>query len=633
MFALRFDFASVVRLVGLLALLAAPASATEPTVSKGHRILLERGLQLQGMVANHDLFHLDTFLAAEYTTAHWIWSSSNAWLGNPPGIPWARWIGSEADMPFSPADLPYADTLVALQLSDEQNLNDPAVRANMAVWYANVRDRFPNVILYCNSYGGQLTNPSLADFIQTSRPDMLSFDTYPFGPDRPAYGSPTNLYGDMQRYRKFALANGLPYAMYTQTFHDYITRNPSESELRLNYFAGVAFGYTYFNTFTYNTGATSLFDGPGDTNPTPTYYQLAEIHRRLRRLGPTLTRLVNTDARFINGKHLDGGTPVANPTPIDVLNWTFNVNDPYLRGWVITNLGTTNDGQPGDVWLSWFKPLHECFDGPDHDNEIYLMVTNGLTDRNGSAADCRQQIKLNFLFGTAGITSLQRLNQQTGTVEVMELVLLPNTGGRRQLVFEFDGGTAELFKFNTGAPFVGVPDAEPPGTVTAFSAAPGHERVTLRWTNPTDYDFTGTLIRRKAGGVPEHDADGEFVVDRFGLPGTSDSFTDTTVAGGVTYGYAAFSHDRGPHYAAAVNATSTPRARGDMDFNDDDDVDLLDFATFVFCLNGPNRAMPVPACFVADANDDGDVDLSDFSAFAACFNGYNRPPACVTRGS
>ena len=121
-----------------------------------------------------------------------------------------------------------------VQLGDEQNLNDPTIRANTAARFANIRDDFPDTILYCNSYGGQLTNENLGLFIQTSQPDMLSFDTYVLRTDVPLVGGSLRpLYGDMQRYRKWALGFGLPYAMYSQTYHstgDY-RRDPSVGKL------------------------------------------------------------------------------------------------------------------------------------------------------------------------------------------------------------------------------------------------------------------------------------------------------------------------------------------------------------------------------------------------------------------
>lgn len=75
-------------------------------------------------------------------------------------------------------------------------------------------------------------------------------------------------------------------------------------------------------------------------------------------------------------------------------------------------------------------------------------------------------------------------------------------------------------------------------------------------------------------------------------------------------------------------AQADPLSAWSSDFDDDGDVDLIDFDLFVTCFNGPNRPPPVAGCDGPDLDADADVDLSDFSAFAACFNGFNRPPAC-----
>jgi|GEM_PF-2054257 len=435
-------------------------------LDKGHQILLKRGIQSFALVDKNSTFNLTTCMNANFTGVCWLWSSNISLLGSPPGVPWDRWVVDEADMPYIGDEAAYAANLVALQLGDEQNLNDAAVRAAVAAWYANVRDDFLNSILYCNSYGGQLTNESLGLFIQTSQPDMLSFDTYPFRTDETTLGgSPVHLYGDMQRYRKWSLSFGLPYAMYSQTFSSAGEhyREPSESELRLDYFAGLTYGYTFFNCFTYNTGATSLFYGPGDSSPKPAYTQITDINRRLRNLGPSLIRLVSAyqegvydNLRFINGQHIDpsSGLVVNNQTPIDVWVWQSGCNvPPYLIGYEVTNLGTKNNTLKGDVWLSRFKALDESFDGPDYSGEVYFMVTNGLSDATGTPAECRQRIKLDFNFGSSGITSLQRLNSDTGQVEDVPLEVI--TGGRR-LTIELDGGTGDLFKFKTAAPFIGT---------------------------------------------------------------------------------------------------------------------------------------------------------------------------------
>lgn len=64
-----------------------------------------------------------------------------------------------------------------------------------------------------------------------------------------------------------------------------------------------------------------------------------------------------------------------------------------------------------------------------------------------------------------------------------------------------------------------------------------------------------------------------------------------------------------------------------VDFDDDSDVDLADFASFLSCFNGPARPPAASFCVRQDIDQDGDVDLADFSVFLSFFNGPNRPPA------
>lgn len=368
--------------------------------------------------------------------------------------------------------------LVTLQLGDEWNLNDAAIRTRAVNWFQAIRTNFPHSIVYMNNFGGQVNDAALGDFTTRARPDMLCFDTYPWRSDystrTPLRGPPTSWYGDLRRYREHARAANLPLGVYVQTFHavqDYdqtVYRDPSASELRLNHFAALAFNAKVLIDFTYNTGASSLFTTPGgDSNPTPLFAEKTGINRRARNLGRALVRLTpisdapgdyTTGIMFLRGRN-SSGTP--NPVPIGFVadpqapnsytEWEVNRNDPYLRGWVVLNAGDKNSGQIGDVIISWFKPLDETFDGASDTNQIYMMVVNGLTDPTGSAADCRQEIRLNFAF-PSGITSVVMLDPITGQLQTNAL---PVVSTRRQLVLTLDGGDAALFKFDTGAPFVG----------------------------------------------------------------------------------------------------------------------------------------------------------------------------------
>lgn len=479
-----------------------------PTLSKGHRILIENGLQIQGMASADDPFHLQTYAALNYTAINWFNNSNPKLMGPPPGVLWARWLQPKevpppaSEMPPSANERPYADKWIALSLGDEPDLNNPDVRDKYVKWFNEAAKTHPNQILYINNFGGQVKDAELADFIARANPDMISWDVYPFrfaGPDKPQRvqpegACPFNWYADLRRYRAHALGAKIPFAIYRQTYHSETegVRDPSDSELRQLTFAALAFNAKYITDFTYNTGASSLFDKTkgGDNAPNDLYRKLQAINKEARNLGKALVRLTpiddvpntphTTSIVILRGKHKDPktGKPVHNwtngapddgvlgytgfardPASPDYTDWEFGRNDPYLSGPFndtgVQNLGKFNDGLPGDVFLSWFKPLDESFDGPATD-QVYLMVTNGLADMDGDATQTKQRIKLNF--GGSSVKfpydHLQKLDRETGRVVDVRLKKLSDTV--RQLNLTLEGGTSELFKFPTGAPFIGV---------------------------------------------------------------------------------------------------------------------------------------------------------------------------------
>ena len=88
-----------------------------------------------------------------------------------------------------------------------------------------------------------------------------------------------------------------------------------------------------------------------------------------------------------------------------------------------------------------------------------------------------------------------------------------------------------------------VQDTMPPGPVTNFTATAGEGQVTLSWTNPSDVDFTGTMIRYSTTGCPATASEGTLVVDKANAPGTSDSYVHAGLTNGVRYYYSAFAHN------------------------------------------------------------------------------------------
>jgi hypothetical protein len=402
-------------------------------------------------------------------------------------------VNNENQMPGD-AEAPYLPQLVALQLGDEWDLNSAEVRDRAVNWFNSERDKWPHTMLYMNNWGGQINDAALADFIARARPDMLSFDTYPFqadsathAPNSPAFGSPTNWYAELRRYRVYAQNAGVPLAIYRQTFHSIESgreyRNPSPSEMNLNTFGALAFGATVLIDFTYNTGASNV--APSGALQ-PGYRLQSNINRRARNLGKTLVHLTGlgnprngkldggvatTDILFLRGRTGDPALPftplppgfhphASNPNAA-FSEWIADRNDPYLRGWVVEDAsprpdtGHSQTDGSGDVIIAWMKPLDAGQDDPqDAVDQLYFMVVNGHTGPRGTAADFRQRVQLNFT-GEIG-PQIQRLDSDTGKVELVELEPIPRSDGRRRLVIELDGGTGELFKFNTGDVFLGT---------------------------------------------------------------------------------------------------------------------------------------------------------------------------------
>ena len=91
-----------------------------------------------------------------------------------------------------------------------------------------------------------------------------------------------------------------------------------------------------------------------------------------------------------------------------------------------------------------------------------------------------------------------------------------------------------------------TPDGTPPGPATGLVARPGDGRVDLSWTRPSDADFAGVKVLRKAGSAPSGPADGAVIYD-----GVAASCADTGLVNGTRYYYAVFAYDTAQNLAAS----------------------------------------------------------------------------------
>jgi Carboxypeptidase regulatory-like domain len=102
-------------------------------------------------------------------------------------------------------------------------------------------------------------------------------------------------------------------------------------------------------------------------------------------------------------------------------------------------------------------------------------------------------------------------------------------------------------------------DSAPPGPVTKLTLTGNTPHaVSLGWTNPTDPDFAGVLIRRAAGDTPPITAADGTLVAALGSQQTA--FTDKHLSTASTYSYAVFPRDKSHNVGVAVTLTTATRS-------------------------------------------------------------------------
>lgn len=443
-------------------------------ISNGHRILLKRGLQIQASAFTeyNAYWSKSDWQASNFTTINPIWYNTTTmemYEMKPDSFLWGRWQ-TPTDNPSAPGssvlkdfELPYVRTFVSWQYGDEQDMDDLNNRTEAANWMDNVRSQqgYEGIILYTNQAG--LTTTALdwnkmRTYIMLAEPDMLSFDSYPF---MGSGETPDSLYRPLSQYRSLAnvgidgtSSTPIPFGIYLQTF---VNKNdpgntivddyrPSESEINFNQFAALAFGCKFMNAFVYDEHDDASIESLMFTNDYPPqrtteFNYVANTNRQSRNIGKSLVALLSTDIRIKKGVNSSAGSYIT--------NWTTGI-DPYIVSISVTNLGTGNGGQAGDVLIGYFKVLDESFDGSAA-NEQYFMIVNAIAEPSISGYDGRQKMRLDFNFGTSGITQLQKISRETGEVEVVPLTL---SGSQYYLETTLEGGLGDLYKFDTGAVFV-----------------------------------------------------------------------------------------------------------------------------------------------------------------------------------
>src|SRR5262249_38066640 len=148
------------------------AHAQVATITKGQQILVDRGMQLNGVIAlTSDPFHLSTLQSTNFTAPMWAWTSDMSKLGAAPGAPWAKWFDWTTQNDLTAAEAPYRSNLVQLYVGDEQFLYQPDVFSSTRDWINNNRSKFPNTIILTNQWGTEVAESIMIDFVAQANPD------------------------------------------------------------------------------------------------------------------------------------------------------------------------------------------------------------------------------------------------------------------------------------------------------------------------------------------------------------------------------------------------------------------------------------------------------------------------------
>ena len=302
---------------------------------------------------------------------------------------------------------------------------------NQVVYTTLSNNNGPNGVWYGDGVNTTYTYQSYVDdFVSIIKPDVMVYDYYPFRTD----GTTDAKYiENMMIIRNKALAEGLPYWAWMQSWGISNSRYPSESDNRYNVYTHLTAGYTGLIYWTYD-----YYGGTGDGligqngNPTPLYYQAAATNAEAITLGKTLRYLTSTDVRFVAGRHQNGIFTTPNATPLGLTAWSTQAGgDPHMTGASVNWNVTGGIGEEKNGLLGFFT---------DDSGQNYFMLTNLNHGMNQLAANTAMTFTLSFDNQT---NTLLRLNRETGQQEVINLV-------NHQLIWNLPGGTGDLFKYNTG---------------------------------------------------------------------------------------------------------------------------------------------------------------------------------------
>jgi len=284
-----------------------------------------------------------------------------------------------------------------------------AIFSNMAAIKNRILSKDPNHLVYANLFPDYASSGALGttyyhehvqQFMQTFKPQILSYDHYPFT----SSGFRRTYYKNLEAIRAAALDGSVSFWAFTMSCAiDPAYPEPQESWIRLQVFSDLAYGAKGIQYFTYglpvsNTENFTIAILDGDGNKTYIYYIAKEVNSEIHALAPTLKQLQSLIVYH----------------SIPLPNGTLELADDFI-------IKETN-GLP--MVMGYFK---------DTQNRNYLMLVNRDYDNNG-------YVDITF---ADTVTSLVEVSKTNGTEQP------PLEPDNSVITLQFEAGDGRLFRIES----------------------------------------------------------------------------------------------------------------------------------------------------------------------------------------
>ena len=325
--------------------------------------------------------------------------------------------------------LPYASTLVDIQYGNEGGFNRVESEC-FKNWFSWSKQNIPGAVVHANSWDDPswYRGANLSYYVDNAKPDLLSWNKYYWG----ANGGPapsrvvmdllnTNTWKKQREYGlKGLTGDGSSPILYGQYLDYNWDANVSASEKSIVPSLGLVTGQKWFGLFRmeYNGyDSSSIIDHDGA--PTRSFYEFSNIFGNVTYIGNYTKAMNSTFVAYKPGQYAARGEA---PSLSGYKYGDFASGDEAkaaneavgLVDMSVANVGSVNNGLPGDVVVGYFEQLKgldtaksaEIF-GDSTTAPKGFMVVNALTGQtrypsylldprtdNGSLAETAQDITL-----------------------------------------------------------------------------------------------------------------------------------------------------------------------------------------------------------------------------------------------